>query len=97
MADSASVSNLTAEDGLSDHAQPCPEGRARWVLIAALLAVFVGSLDLTVIATLLPKMVNDLQINTADINRYVWVVSAYLLAYMVTIPVLGRVSDLLGR
>ncbi len=76
---------------------PVPEGRARWVLAAALLAVFVGSLDLTVIATLLPKMVSDLQINTADINRYVWVVSSYLLAYMVTIPVLGRVSDILGR
>jgi len=76
---------------------PFPEGRARWVLAAALLAVFVGSLDLTVIATLLPKIVGDLQINTADINRYVWVVSGYLLAYMVTIPVLGRVSDILGR
>ncbi len=97
MADSANVTNLTAEDGHDDQAQPFPEGRARWVLAAALLAVFVGSLDLTVIATLLPKMVNDLQINTADINRYVWVVSGYLLAYMVTIPVLGRVSDLLGR
>jgi len=76
---------------------PIPEGRARWVLAAALLAVFVGSLDLTVIATLLPTMVSDLQINTADIDRYVWVVLGYLLAYMVTIPVLGRVSDLIGR
>ncbi len=34
-----------------------PEGRAKWILAAALLAVFVGSLDLTVIATLLPRMV----------------------------------------
>ncbi|HEY8291720.1 MAG TPA: MFS transporter, partial [Thermomicrobiales bacterium] len=88
----------TDDDARADEQrQPFPEGRARWVLAAALLAVFVGSLDLTVIATLLPKMVSDLQINTADINRYVWVVSGYLLAYMVTIPVLGRVSDILGR
>ena len=86
-----------AEEERDDLTPTVPEGRARWVLGAALLAVFVGSLDLTVIATLLPKMVSDLQINTADINRYVWVVSGYLLAYMVTIPVLGRVSDLLGR
>ena len=81
----------------SDLSTPFPPGRARWVLAAALLAVFVGSLDLTVIATLLPKMVSDLQINTADLDRYLWVVSGYLLAYMVTIPVLGRVSDILGR
>src|SRR4051794_4640665 len=71
--------------------------QARLVIGAALLAVFVGSLDLTVFATLLPTMVSDLQINTADLDRYMWVVSGYLLAYMVTIPVLGRISDLIGR
>jgi EmrB/QacA subfamily drug resistance transporter len=90
-----SVDKTSVSD--QEQVQRFPEGRARWVLAAALLAVFVGSLDLTVIATLLPKIVSDLQINTADINRYVWVVSGYLLAYMVTIPVLGRVSDILGR
>jgi len=93
----ASIARIADDEGINEQAPPFPEGRARWVLAAALLAVFVGSLDLTVIATLLPKMVSDLQINTADINRYVWVVSGYLLAYMVTIPVLGRVSDILGR
>lgn len=76
---------------------PVSPAQARMVIGAALLAVFVGSLDLTVIATLLPTMVSDLQINTADLDRYMWVVSGYLLAYMVTIPVLGRVSDLIGR
>ena len=80
-----------------DAAPAVPPARARLILGAALLAVFVGSLDLTVIATLLPTMVSDLQLNTADLDRYIWVVSGYLLAYMVTIPVLGRVSDMIGR
>src|SRR6478752_10411194 len=65
--------------------------------VAALAAVFLGALDLTVIATVLPKMIVDLRINTADIDRYVWVVNAYLLAYIVAIPVVGRLSDMLGR
>ena len=65
--------------------------------MAALAAVFLGALDLTVIATVLPKMIVDLRINTADIDRYVWVVNAYLLAYIVAIPVVGRLSDMLGR
>lgn len=69
----------------------------RWALIAALGAVFLGAVDLTVIATILPRMVFDLQINTADVDRYIWVVNAYLLAYIVSIPVMGRVSDLIGR
>ena len=97
MSERASITRVGDNKTAEGQAQPFPEGRVRWVLAAALLAVFVGSLDLTVIATLLPKMISDLQINTADINRYVWVVSGYLLAYMVTIPVLGRVSDILGR
>ncbi|MDQ6908755.1 MAG: MFS transporter, partial [Chloroflexota bacterium] len=97
MAKSVGLVPIPNREQPDEQATTFPEGRARWVLAAALLAVFVGSLDLTVIATLLPKIVSDLQINTADINRYVWVVSAYLLAYMVTIPVLGRVSDILGR
>lgn len=73
------------------------DGAARRALGAALLAVFVGALDLTVIATILPRMVGDLRINTADIDRYVWVVNGYLLAYVVAIPIVGRVSDLIGR
>jgi EmrB/QacA subfamily drug resistance transporter len=69
----------------------------RRALGAALLAVFLGALDLTVIATILPGMVTDLRINAADVDRYVWIVNSYLLAYVVAIPVVGRLSDVLGR
>jgi MFS family permease len=66
-------------------------------LAAALAAVFLGALDLTVIATILPGMVTDLRVNAADVDRYVWIVNSYLLAYIVAIPVVGRLSDILGR
>ena len=69
----------------------------RAALLAALLAVFIGALDLTVIAAILPQMVTDLRVNTADIDRYVWIVNAYLLAYIIAIPIVGRISDLIGR
>jgi MFS family permease len=64
---------------------------------AALMAVLLGALDLTVITTILPGMVTDLRINAADVDRYVWIVNSYLLAYIVAIPLVGRISDLLGR
>jgi MFS family permease len=73
------------------------DSSGRKSFIAALAAVFLGALDLTVIATVLPRMIVDLRINTADIDRYVWVVNAYLLAYIVAIPVVGRLSDMFGR
>ncbi|HEX2281115.1 MAG TPA: MFS transporter, partial [Thermomicrobiales bacterium] len=61
------------------------------------MAVLLGALDLTVIATILPGMVTDLRINAADVDRYVWIVNSYLLAYIVAIPVVGRLSDIVGR
>ncbi len=70
---------------------------AKRALGAALLAVFLGALDLTVIATILPGMVTDLRVNAADVDRYVWIVTSYLLAYVVAIPVVGRLSDIIGR
>lgn len=59
--------------------------------------MLVAALDLTVIAPILPAMLTDLQINTAEADRYVWVVSGYLIAYTLTIPILGRLSDSIGR
>jgi MFS family permease len=71
--------------------------RANATLASALAAVFLGAVDLTVISTVLPRVVIDLDINTADIDRYIWIVNAYLLAYIVAIPVFGRLSDIAGR
>jgi MFS family permease len=64
---------------------------------AALFCVLLGAVDLTVIAAVLPAMISDLQVNTSDIDRYIWIVSGYLIAYIVAIPLIGRVSDLAGR
>lgn len=72
-------------------------GRDSPLLTISLLAVFLGALDLTVIATILPEMISDLGVNTADVDRYVWVVNGYLIAYVVAIPLFGRISDVIGR
>lgn len=66
-------------------------------MLAALSAVFLGAIDLSIIATILPSIVSELNINTADIDRYIWIVNAYLIAYIAAIPLAGRISDLVGR
>ncbi|MGI8486802.1 MAG: MFS transporter, partial [Thermomicrobiales bacterium] len=66
-------------------------------LNAALICVLLGAIDLTVIAAILPRMIIDLGVNTSDIDRYIWIVSGYLIAYIVAIPIVGRVSDHVGR
>ncbi len=61
-----------------------------------MFAVFVGAMDLTVVATILPRMISDLGINSADIDRYIWVVNSYLIGYIVSIPLMGRLADIVG-
>src|SRR4051812_39537964 len=58
-----------------------------------LLAMLLASLDQTIVSTALPTIVGDL----GGIDRLSWVVTAYMLAATVTIPLWGRVSDLYGR
>jgi EmrB/QacA subfamily drug resistance transporter len=58
-----------------------------------MLAMFLASLDQTIVATSLSTMARDLN----GWSTMSWVVSAYLVATTVTTPIYGRLSDLYGR
>ncbi|MDE0158399.1 MAG: MFS transporter [Gammaproteobacteria bacterium] len=58
-----------------------------------LLAVFLSALNQTVVATMLPSIVADF----GGFDRYVWVVTSYLIASTVAFPIAGRLSDIYGR
>src|SRR4051795_890605 len=60
---------------------------------AMMLATLLAALDQTIVATALPQIVSDLQ-GFEDLS---WVVTAYLLATTVTVPLYGKLSDLYGR
>ena len=63
------------------------------ILFGLILAMFLASLDQTIVATSLSTMAQDLN-GWALIS---WVVSAYLVASTVTTPIYGKLSDLYGR
>src|SRR5512136_1449783 len=68
------------------------------ILALVALGVFVAAADLTVVSTMLPQMIFDFQIPVpAGLDDAAWIVSAYLIAYVVTMPFMGRVSDIYGR
>jgi EmrB/QacA subfamily drug resistance transporter len=60
---------------------------------AIMLATLLAALVQTIVATALPEIVTDLQ----GFSHLSWVVTAYLLASTVTIPLYGKLSDIYGR
>ncbi|WP_334176382.1 MDR family MFS transporter [Pseudoxanthobacter sp.] len=68
-------------------------GDIRSILIGILLAMLLGALDQTIIATALPTMGREL----GDVDDMPWVVTAYLLAATAVTPLYGKFSDIHGR
>src|SRR5690349_20524148 len=66
-------------------------------LTVACIAVFFTALDQTVVVTALPQIISDLQVPITQIDHAAWIISAYLLGFVVVMPLMGRVSDIYGR
>ncbi|GER88007.1 hypothetical protein KDW_21690 [Dictyobacter vulcani] len=70
---------------------------ARAAIIVACIGVFLTALDQTVVVTALPQVITDLQIPLTQLDHAAWIISAYLLGFVVAMPLMGRVSDIYGR
>lgn len=69
------------------------EARTRRAVLGVILAIFLGAMESTVVATAMPKVVSSL----GGLHMYSWVFSGFLLTSTVTMPLWGRLSDLYGR
>lgn len=66
-------------------------------MLAACSVVFLTALDQTVVVTALPKIIVDLSITVQQLDRAAWIVSGYLLGFIIAMPLMGRISDIYGR
>ena len=73
----------------ADHDLQFRQGR-RYIVISALLALFLGSMDALVMSAAMPTIVAEL----GSMHLYSWVYSAYFLARAVSLPVFGKLADL---
>ena len=69
---------------------------AAWsALVFASLGVLLGGAELMVVAIALPSIVADFG-GWSDLGRVSWIINAYLLAYVIAMPLAGRGADLWG-
>lgn len=57
------------------------------------LAAFMGAIEGTIVATAMPSIAAEI----GGFSLYSWVFSSFLLMQAISIPIFGKVSDLLGR
>ncbi|MHB0867543.1 MAG: MDR family MFS transporter [Thermoleophilia bacterium] len=63
------------------------------VMVGVMLAMLLAALDQTIVATALPRIVQDLN----GFSHFSWVFTAYMLSSAVTVPIYGKLSDIYGR
>jgi EmrB/QacA subfamily drug resistance transporter len=67
------------------------------VLTVICSGIFLAALDQTVIYGALPKMMADINLPVTQLDQAAWIVTGYLLGYTVAMPLMGRMSDVLGH
>ncbi|MBD8120261.1 MFS transporter [Pseudomonas lutea] len=71
--------------------QPRPDIRS--ILFALMMAVFLSALDQTIVAVSMPAISAQFH----DFDLLAWVISAYMVALTVAVPIYGKLGDLYGR
>ena len=73
--------------------QILPFRESLMAMVGISLVNLLAALDQTVVSTAMPSIVSELK----GFEYYAWIVTSYLLASVVTVPVFGRLGDYFGR
>ncbi|MDO8491175.1 MAG: MDR family MFS transporter [Dehalococcoidia bacterium] len=62
-------------------------------MAGVMLAMFLSSLDQTIVSTAMPTIITDL----GGFTQYTWVTTAYLITSTIALPITGKLTDMYGR
>ncbi len=86
-----------SSSGTVDAGGHLTEGLTRWAIIGVvagtMLALLLAALDQTIVGTAMPRIVAELN----GLSYYSWVITAYLVASTIMVPIAGKLGDLFGR
>ena len=87
---------MTASRSASRSSRPRSHESRRGVIllfIGLILAMLLASLSQTVLSAAMPTMVGEL----GGVDQMLWVMTGYILASTIMMPIYGKISDLIGR
>jgi EmrB/QacA subfamily drug resistance transporter len=70
-----------------------PRRQVVLTMAAVMLAMFLSSLDSTIVGTAMPRITVDL----GGFAHYTWVTTAYLVTSTTALPIVGKLTDMYGR
>ena len=82
-----------APENHTDETQPMTTSAIILLFVVLMIAMFMFSLNQTVLATALPTIVGELD----GVDQMLWVSTAFMLASTIMMPIYGKVGDLFGR
>ena len=69
--------------------------RTQWAILATLmLGVFMGALDISIVSPAIPVIAQKLAVSARNIP---WIITLYVLVYVVSTPLMSALSDRYGR
>ncbi len=68
-------------------------GQLIGTMTGLILTLLLSSLDQTIVGTAMPRIIGQLN----GFERYAWVTTTYLLTSTITVPIIGKLSDMYGR
>ena len=77
----------------SNYAYSLPKKQVITVMVGTMLALFLSSLDQTVVGTAMPRIITDL----GGFSQYTWVTTIYIITSAIATPVTGKLTDMFGR
>lgn len=76
-----------------DSLRSLPRRQVVITMAGVMLAMFLGSLDQTIVGTAMPRIIADL----GGFTHYTWVTTAYIITSAIAIPITGKLTDMYGR
>jgi EmrB/QacA subfamily drug resistance transporter len=70
-----------------------PRRQVMLTLGGVLLAMFLSSLDQTIVSTAMPRIIGDL----GGFSHYTWLTTSYMVMSTVVLPIVGKLTDMYGR